>query len=1576
MQHFHNKAILTSQNPEAFLNFSFDASDLWIIPDCCIGDNILYINGLDANDYLGTPSLGYALALDATNNMASFHIYTAVNYEFDQNLTFKFYDSNTFITEVSTADVSILNRPFIIDGINEYNNDDYLIDDQASYLLMRTSPKFTGNIIINVDSSNYIYLDTFKVSDILSNKMYRRQRVSGNSVLSSDIRSVFSTLPLGELYRVDVDNTLDIATPKTDLEKQFYTTYNYGARLLKDELYEEDNAILAPLWINSKLPDYFAAFRLGGNYNSETYDGSTLTNLANKYLEESDLIKSWNLKNESPIGKYLNSHMNDANEFRGSIFLSLTDPNSYESDPNTWYGIAVDKGIITGRSETTYLFDQKSTNYTNLNAFLSKGFERNTLVSSNLLNMQFLFSDEDVSLYSMHRYFGLYLTENVLYKIAYYTDVSGGNIQILSLDGKDSSVFFNSSVFDSDGSIADDYKNRIFVINDGEQLHRITNVHQVNDSSRNSYVNRISRSYKNAFTTTVEPANHNPFIVLTLNNRLEQGEHLRIVNKTQNKIWEVYGTDVSSLTCSRYCTKSVDASGNYPTLYRTYFDISGDIGDQCEELQDAFDLFADYEDSQYFRAGISGSNWVSIVLNDDASTTEDWVFQRITSSTLNNLVDLSTGFNNTGLANDITFFGRFTPDSSDFETISYDSSYGPIDFELFGDRRSITLALFDRGTNKMYSFESSANIIDKFEDPLLFQDENLWYRKIIDFDVSNNSYQYVKDPLSLEDNVLIMTNANINTIRNSSKMSLNAYSIWPVNISLMGINPVKDIDFAVYDSSNLTFESPYNYKREDDASSYKLIINRNEGKTISISNSYIIERGAGYITQNGSTGLYTPNSVFNTFDSSAYLLASGKTVVTHAILSAGSSYSALKSGTAGSEENVYDYYDSSTLLKYGLTVPYVSKWVNLGRDCRNNPLRLILNADALDVCTNFIPTDRNLSQEVSYPSCKYLSAGTRAWEFYTFYDINDVIYDTSTSSYITIKDAMFDYPYTDYFSKLVYSNYNIDNKITRSSIVYYNKYKDALETIILGLKLKFTVQNVAKNVIDIKRYDKYRFSFVSSPSRNKDNNRPIEVIINENLKTILMIWYQGNDVLNYAYRHSSYLPGKSLLDSNDHGFVTEPVAKETHYSYVKTPYYINNSTIKKSLVNFYGRTYTYNNGTTNRYAQFNKNLNGFYSIWNAPGENNFISSFAAFVPEASIDTYDTFSQYISYEYTPNSNTYGDYVMNYGYNYTSNENWYTSDTTHVSTLKYLLSSSLKNVMYYVLRDDKQYDSFDFGTANPIVITIETPKTYRAVTCYNGWFKPKFNPIINFKSNEDEDLINIVNRDFISSNTNLRAYDDISQIWYNKVVSSISGSDVSTADAISYISNYNVFKSLWDASYYIKDDEYVHGYESPLELPSFFGSKLPKFPNEITLEDWDTTTISSSLSQVTEGATLVNQYTFKFNITRALINLFKSKSDFLINWSGLSNTDNVIDSYINNTVTSYYNIRQSKIKVDFYKKSLEGLQVLEYKYDSNFELDEKENFNGQLSYVNDEYIYNIEVIDRGNYAYYAKFTLTEK
>ncbi|HPI81768.1 MAG TPA: hypothetical protein PK122_00845, partial [Candidatus Paceibacterota bacterium] len=802
--------VLTTQEPGAFLNFRWETGDGSIYinadPISDVSRGILWVNGLDISQeasIYGDPSINTELYLgDAGDpSIASLFLYTRELIPFDVNLH--------ITTSLFTIDVSVLNRPYIIssDSISTFETSNVQVEGEASYLLLRTNPKFSGNIKLTVDTSNYLYLDTFKVSDILSNKLYRKQKVSASSVLSGDIRRVFSSLPLGEMYRLDAEDTLNIAIPKTDLFDQYNVNYTYGARLFQDELYEDDYAMLAPLWINSKLPDYFAIFRVPGVINEETYplpgEEEDLSGLADKFIRQGELMESWGIKEGSPLGTYLRNHLKELTQVISPMFLSLSDPNLKDPDPNTWYGVAIDKGIITGRSETTYFFDEKASNFTDLNAFCSQGFERLNLLCPNLINMEYAFSDDDVSLFTMHRYFGLYLTENPLYQISYYSDDPDSSIRVISLDGKDSSEFFFSELFDSNGDLKEEYENRIFTLDDILSIKRITNVHQVDGTTKSDIEEWVNKPGDNIFSTKVqEIVDFSPFISIGINNLLNQGEHLRIVDNTDFCIWEVLGSETDLLEPGESWTYATEYSDDgYPTVRRTLFSTRGTKKDQNNALWKAWNVFADYPNTP-FRTFAKKDESHSLVIEDWALD-HDIKFQRLTAQTTSHVFDTlgtydpSSAFNSAAKYDDVIFYGTLIPSETDFQRLKYDSSFGPINFELFGDRMSIMLDIFNPNGYSFYSLDSS--IVDVFEENMLYLSPDNWYRLIRNFDIStaiSHSLQYIEDPRGNYGKIGIITEHPIVTINEY----WNAYAVYPLIISLMGINPVKDFDFTVYDS--------------------------------------------------------------------------------------------------------------------------------------------------------------------------------------------------------------------------------------------------------------------------------------------------------------------------------------------------------------------------------------------------------------------------------------------------------------------------------------------------------------------------------------------------------------------------------------------------------------------------------------------------------------------------------------------------------------------------------------------------------------------------------------------------------
>jgi hypothetical protein len=877
------------------------------------------------------------------------------------------------------------------------------------------------------------------------------------------------------------------------------------------------------------------------------------------------------------------------------------------------------------------------------------------------------------------------------------------------------------------------------------------------------------------------------------------------------------------------------------------------------------------------------------------------------------------------------------------------------------------VSLVDIDSKYLYSFDASVG--QYFQPNTMYLSTDEWYRLVSPFDIStaiSHSFNFVTDPLESDNNYIISTTNQLYIV----KGKWNAYSVYPLVISLMGINPVKDIDFTVYDSS-LGFQSEYWYAREDDNDTYYLTIDTDSSFILTSSNSYKIISGVGNISINGKDSSFNTDFSFNTFDGSAFIQSVGFPVtLTYSPLDGSKNYTSYVPGM--SEENINSYYVNSSTkanLKYGLTVPYIAKWVGLGTDARNNPLRLLLDASFYDSSTNFIPYGEEFKGEISYPSFKYLDPGTTAWESYVFFDINDVIQyqiDASTVN-TTFKELMISEPNLDVFSKLVYSNHNINSTKTRSSIVYYNNYKQSIDTIISGLNMTFVLDDSAKNTFDIRDWDRYRISFISTCTKNRDNNYPIEIFINENTKTILIVWYQGTDSLNYNKRYSSIFNGKSNLDptSIDREFQSFRF-DDRYWSFIKTPFVVNNGSLSSDFVNVYGVNSSYDTSICSPFAQLNWNFGDqIYSIFNAYAGNIANSNSFQFT-----DQYNTFRQYVDYTYIKESATYGSGVLNYGYTYMNNTNIYQDNVCDLNTLKYILGQN--NVGYYIFRGDLIYTSSSFS-APPVIVTINDPRVYKNLYTYNGWYKPKFNNILNFKYNEDENLVNIVQKDFTFSNTNFKEYQNIPQLWYNKVVNQVTAYDVSIKNAIGFVEDYNIFKSQWDGDYYIIDSSTTStstpGYNSTQELPAYFGSKLIKLPSSLSLDSWDVTT-SSQTSISLAG------FFFEYNLTRKIVNMFKNNVTFTDNWAALTTSDNVIDGYIKKTISGYYNISKPKIRVEIWTKPYAGGSHLAFNLDSGFTLNTGANVNGNLYYVNNEYVYRINVPFLPDLYYFVKFILFEK
>lgn len=289
-----------------------------------------------------------------------------------------------------------------------------LLEEDTSSMLLRTNPKLTGNIKLTIDSKNNLWLNSMDANKELSDSRFKRVKVNPSSSYSIDVFNFFDkgNTPPEIVYTVYNESSSYFST-QTSLSKQHDRFYAMGGYQLVDKMYAEDFAYFAPIRLQEKLPDYFVIFKSEGAYNDFTYTStdnwSSCVN--DSILKGAKTVKTFDLTENSNIGKYIRKLVNHPARKMEEMTVSLQQ-NSY----TTFNGIAYNKGSFAQMGEI--LDDYFSTPNTQIGVeeYLTLGFERNKLLSSSILNLEFLFDDENANDYEINRYFGLYLSKNDLAK--------------------------------------------------------------------------------------------------------------------------------------------------------------------------------------------------------------------------------------------------------------------------------------------------------------------------------------------------------------------------------------------------------------------------------------------------------------------------------------------------------------------------------------------------------------------------------------------------------------------------------------------------------------------------------------------------------------------------------------------------------------------------------------------------------------------------------------------------------------------------------------------------------------------------------------------------------------------------------------------------------------------------------------------------------------------------------------------------------------------------------------------------------------------------------------------------------
>ena len=280
---------------------------------------------------------------------------------------------------------------------------------RTSFGLIRTNPKLTTNIKIVADSKNLIYLESIDANPYLSRSIFKGYSISPNGSYSYDIKKFYSqsgvSIPESIAYSIYEED--DSTVVKDRYKNQYDFTYGFGTLPKNSKLYSEEYGMFAPLWVEKdNLPDYFVIFKMDGpvTINSKEYRASSnninldtddvlrsLTEDPEYFFEnivqKARVIKTFDLTNKSALGKYIRNHVNDINFPESSYYLSLEkDEISY------WSGISYKDGGFAKKGSDIYneytLVDKTIIESED---FITDGFKRNSIVCSNILNLEFLF---------------------------------------------------------------------------------------------------------------------------------------------------------------------------------------------------------------------------------------------------------------------------------------------------------------------------------------------------------------------------------------------------------------------------------------------------------------------------------------------------------------------------------------------------------------------------------------------------------------------------------------------------------------------------------------------------------------------------------------------------------------------------------------------------------------------------------------------------------------------------------------------------------------------------------------------------------------------------------------------------------------------------------------------------------------------------------------------------------------------------------------------------------------------------------------------------------------------------------
>lgn len=1467
-------------------------------------------------------------------------------------------------TIVGTLNVLVVKTPNT--GITFNNLQGHAIgDNMQSFMLLRTNPKLTGNIKLVVDSQDNLYLDTFKTSSnsILNDRRFRHQSISYDGNYAHDVKTVFSSIPQGELYGVYSDS-YDPHKGYYKIENQKYTIYEYGAENNFDSLYSENMKILAPLHIGKSIPEYFCIFKTNHLVNKETYSNIDINDTAvmQKLLKEGEIIKIFDLRNSTPIGHYLNAYKDTIQEYvASSCYLQFNEQDNikgtseHRQGRNSWKGISVDKGILTEKVETSYfiskILEQNSKVQEDYNMFILQGYERNNLLYPNIINLEFMFDDKVAEDFSFHNYFGLYMSGNTIYDIEKCL-INNSDNSTIDLYIKDKQTI---KIYDEQeelkilkiGDIKIPENNITFGVT-SNSAEVIKNSNDLLNYVKNNVVNKPYDVIGHIPVEKINLDNIYSFLTFSINTgTIMYGEHFRFVYTTiqeNDSTTHYHIVDVIASNNDMYKT-----TANNVSLYPMYNNI--------EDYENDKTKITDAEGNEILQDGWYRKNLIPFRNSDVQDKTIHYTAVCYYSQDLNNpsiQAPLNIQFQRIQAALAICGHDIHVSSYSDNTIAFVSNSISDIEFiHMYHGSEIIQ-------NNKVYNYNIN------YED---------YHTNLISYDTVNENpqitwnmlFKYILPGLLIQSKKNLKFSSPCKFITKTQCKPFKLYQtsedlyklLYNINVPLIytqkGYEPISFINHLLVSGQNVI--KLYYYPSPIDTSKYMFMTLTD----VSLVNSNHTNIAKSLNMQVQIMGIHNVKDISMTLNYTNYNTYISDTNITFdkgEIIKLDGSDRRLKPFT------VYSFVKGTFLnIPKGDNVQFMYIPNN-----KENTLYYsnIKDSSGLIDSISLLTTDVKLDETVTIKLADYgnitnynITTSDPVLESDNYYTIKDntsvlsipvvpsinmqwesngLYYDGNST--LDVSNIINSYTTTGFFNNNVYTpsvnmgqstTYNI-NDIGSFLIKYEDnveKYRITLKTLLLDNIYEYPIKKMLYSNTNIKTavgyYNKYvqTLEFIYYGMKfiikftNVDYNDDIKLSDYNNYQIFMLNDYTGdyvNDIyvsnkeqfiliINHSYDYNHKYVADNVISFKDNNL------ELLSYNFFELPYNID-------LYNLY-----------------NKGNNMYITTTNSEIHKKYINSDVKYIIENDLD------KAIYTQSEPNINMYfnndSDYTENgvingentvlfinqdsQGYNnlLKLQDVFQNTDGNYREKYTYIIKQKNNNTISNVNSEiDKFISTFTTNDINMYIIphngkakTIHINKDYKPVEIkvtkpnqikYNhGFFRPVFKDIIEFETSENND-----NTDLLLGNTKIKKVNSIINYPCNKVYNNM----VNIKENFFLLKNLKIFSTDWDNNIYRQyraENDYntVPGYTNGIIDKSLFGSKCIKLGmKSITLDSWKNaiTKDEKVISKYNQHTQSKSEYMLKLNITKALHDYIISNPVFIKNWNGLSSAQTDLNTIYNNFI----------------------------------------------------------------------------